>query len=61
MHCITVTEHLCTNVRQYIALLFYIVLYYEQKCVEGNIVKNSKLYCVISVRSCFVIIVMTYF
>jgi len=45
---------LFTHVRQYIALLFYITLWSEQKCVIGNIMKNNKVYCLISVCNCFV-------
>jgi hypothetical protein len=48
------------HVRQYIALLFYVILWSEQKCVAGNIMKNSKVYCLVSVCSCFVIILMFY-
>jgi len=43
---------LCPHVRQYIALLFYIILRSEQKCIAGNIMKNSKICCLISVYSC---------
>jgi len=46
--------------RQYIALLFYIILWSEQKYVTGNIMKNSKVYCLISVCNCFVIILKVY-
>ena len=53
-------KNLCTHVRQYIALLFYIILWSEQKCVTGNIMKNSKLYCLLRVCSCFVIILKVY-
>ena len=57
--------HFVTNshvhIRQYTALLFYIILWSEQKCVTGNIMKNSIVYCLISVCSCFVIILKTYF
>ena len=42
-------KNLHTHVRQYIAPLFYIILWYEQKCVTGNIMKNSKVYCLINV------------
>ena len=34
----------CAHIRQYTALLFYIMLWYEQKWVTGNIIKNSKVY-----------------
>jgi hypothetical protein len=45
-----------THVGQYIALLFYIILWCEQYCVAGNIKKNSTVYCLISACSCFVVI-----
>ena len=55
--------HFVTNsyvhIRQHTALLFYIILWSEQKCVTGNIIKNSKAYCPISVSSCFVMILKT--
>ena len=43
-------------IQQYIALLFYIILWYEQKCVAGSIMKNNNVYCLIGVCSCFVIL-----
>ena len=49
-------ERLCPHVRQHTALLFYIMLWSKQKCVAGNIMKNSTVYCVMSVCSCFVMI-----
>jgi hypothetical protein len=55
-----VTKNLCTHVRQYIVLLFYIILRYEQKCIAENIMKNTEAYCLISVCSCFVIISKVY-
>jgi hypothetical protein len=39
-------------VRQYIDLLFYIILWSEQKCGTGNII-NGNVYCLISVCSWF--------
>jgi hypothetical protein len=49
------------HVRQYIALLFYITLWFEQKCVAGNIIKNSStVYCVMSVCSCVVMVLKLY-
>jgi len=51
---------LCTHVRQYTALLFYIMLLSEQQCVAGNIITNSKVYCLMNVCSCFVIILKLY-
>jgi hypothetical protein len=45
------------HVRQYIALLFHIMLWSEQKCVAGNIMTNSStVYCVMSVCSCVVMV-----
>jgi len=35
------------HVRQYIGMLFYIILSYVQKCVARNMVKNSKVYLII--------------
>jgi hypothetical protein len=35
-------------------VLFYIILWFEQ--VAGNIRVNSKVYCKINVRSCFVMV-----
>ena len=54
-------KKLCTNVRQYKSLLIYITLWSEQKCVTENITRNNKLYCLISLCSCFVILLKTYF
>jgi hypothetical protein len=39
-----------------IALLFYIILWSQQKYVAGNIMKNSTVYCLMCVCSCFVMI-----
>ena len=52
--CHFVTQNLCSHVRQYIVLLFYIIRWSEHKCVAGNIIKNSMVYCLVSVCSCFV-------
>jgi len=60
MHCVTLLHKTYVHVRQYIALLFYIILWSEQKCVAGNIITSSTMYCLMSVCSCFVIIVMFY-
>ena len=49
-------KRLCTHGRQYRVLLFYIMLWSEQKCVAGNRMKNSTVYCVMSVCSYFVMI-----
>jgi hypothetical protein len=35
--CHFVTNNVCTRARQYTALLFYIILWSEQKCVTGNV------------------------
>jgi len=59
MHWVTLLQIVNVHVRQYIALLFCIIIWSEQKCVTGNIMKNSKVYCLISVYSCFVIILKT--
>jgi hypothetical protein len=53
-------KNLCTQFRQYIALPCYIILWSQQKSITGNVIKNSKVYCLISVCSCFVIILKTY-
>jgi len=45
-------KNLCTHVRQYIALLFHIILLSEQQCVAGNIITNSLM----TVCSCFVMV-----
>ena len=58
--CHFVTKHLCTHDRQYIALLFYIIPWSEQKWVAGNNIKNRKLYCLVRVCRCFVIILNLY-
>ena len=60
MHCHFVTKNLCTLIRQYTAVLLYVILLYVQKCVTGNIMKNSKAYCLISACSCYVIISKAY-
>ena len=60
MHCVTLLQNLRTLVRQYIALLFYIILRSEQKCVAGNIITNSTVYCLMSVCSCFVMVLKFY-
>jgi hypothetical protein len=49
-------KNLHTHVRQYTALLFYIILLSEQQCVAGNIITNSTVYCVMNVWSCFVMV-----
>ena len=59
MHCGTLLQK-TVHIRQYIALLFYIILWYKQKCVTGSIMKNIKVYCLINIRSYFVIIFKTY-
>ena len=53
-------KHLCTHVRQYTALLFYIILLSEQQCVSGNIITNSTVYCLMNVCSCFVMVLKLY-
>jgi hypothetical protein len=58
--CHFATKNLCMHVRRYKALLFYIILWSEQKCVAGNIMKNSKVCCLIRVCSYFVIIMKVY-
>jgi len=49
-------KKLCTHVRQYIALLFHMILLCEQQYVAGNIIANSTVYCLINVCSCFVMV-----
>jgi len=60
MHCVTLLQNLCTLVRQHIALLFYIILWSEQKCVAGKIITNSTVYCLMSVCRCFVMVLKFY-
>jgi hypothetical protein len=60
MHCVTLLQKVMYTVRQYIALLFYIILWSEQKCIAGNIIKNSTVYCLKIVCSCFVMILKFY-
>jgi len=48
------------KVRQYTAMLFYIIVWSEQNCVAGNMVKSSQVCCLISVCSCSVIILKFY-
>jgi len=47
-------KNLCTQVRQYTAMLIYIILLSEQQCVAGNIITNSTVYCLMNICSCFV-------
>jgi len=60
MHCVTLLQKTFVHVRQNIALLFYIILWSKQICVAANIMKNSKVCCLIRVGSCFVIILKVY-
>ena len=53
-------RNLCTDVRHYTALLFYIILLSEQQYVAGNIITNSRVYCLINVCSCFVMVLKLY-
>jgi VanZ family protein len=59
MHCVTLLQKL-THIRQYIALLFYIILLSDHQCVAGNIITNSTVYCVMNVWSCFVMVLKLY-
>jgi hypothetical protein len=56
MHCVTVTQKLMHTCQAIHNPSFYIMRWYKQKCVIGNIMKNSKVYCQISECSYFVII-----
>jgi len=56
IHFSCIVTNTYVHIRQHIALLFYIILWSKQKCVTGNIIKNSKVYWLISVSSCFVMI-----
>ena len=49
-------KNLCTDVSQYIALLFYIILLSEQQCVTGNVIRNGTVYCLMNICSCFVMV-----
>jgi hypothetical protein len=40
------------------AILHYI--WSEQKCIRGNIMKNSTVYCQMGVCSCFVVVLKIY-
>jgi len=53
-------KNLCTNVSQYIALLFYIILLSKQQCVAGNIIRNGTVYCLMNICSCFVMVLKLY-
>jgi len=53
-------KNLCTHVRQYTALLFYVILLSEQQCVAGNIITNSTVYCLMNVCSCSVMVLKLY-
>jgi len=53
-------KNLCTHVRQYTALLFYIILLSDQQCVAGNIITNSTVYCLMNLCSCFVMVLKLY-
>jgi len=54
-------KNICSPVRQYTALLFYIILLSEQQCVAANIITNSTVYCLMNVCSCFVMVLKLYF
>ena len=56
MQCVSLLQNLCTLARQYIALLFYIILRSVQKCVAGNTITKITVYCLMSVCSCFVMV-----
>jgi len=53
-------KNICTHIRQYTALLFYIILLSEQQCVAGNIITNCTVYCLMNVCSCFVMVLKFY-
>ena len=53
-------KNLHTQVKQNTALLFYVILLSEQQCVAGNIITNSTVYCLMNVRSCFVMVLKLY-
>ena len=53
IYCVTLLQKPYIHVRQYTALLFYIILWSKQKCVTGNIIKSLTSVC-----SCFVKILM---
>ena len=53
-------KNLCTHIRQYTALLFYIILLSEQQCVAGNIITNSMVYCLMNVCNCFIMVLKLY-
>jgi len=53
-------KNLCTHIRQYTDLLFYIILLSEQQCVAGNIITNSTVYCLMNVYSCFIMVLTLY-
>jgi hypothetical protein len=56
MHCVTLLQkNLRTTLRQYVAVLLYIMLWSEQICVRGIVMKSNKVCCLISLCSCFVI------
>ena len=55
-HCITICYE-SLNIWSYKhSPLFYIILQTEQKCVRWNIIRNSNVYCLVSVFHWFVII-----
>jgi len=56
MQRVTLLQKVMSTCQQHMALLFYIMLWSEQKCVAENIMQNSMVYCVINVGSCFVTI-----
>ena len=56
MHCVTLLQKPYIHVRQYIALLFCCIILSEQQCVTGN----STVYCLMSVCSCFVMVLKFY-
>jgi len=53
-------KNLCTDVYQYIVLLFYTILLSKQQCVAGNIITNGTVYCLINICSCFVMVLKLY-
>jgi len=56
MHCVILLQKTYVHVRHNVALLLCFILWSEQKCVAGYVMKNSNVYCLISVCSSFVII-----
>jgi hypothetical protein len=62
MNCVTLLKKKLISTCQAVhSAAFYVIFWSEQKCVAGNVMQNRvTVYCVMSVCSCLVIILMFY-